>query len=193
MPFFQQKEIQTAMERVLYIWAIRHPASSYVQGMNDLLTPLLLVCMFPYSSDVLRCDVATMDPQVSVALARSPSSINVMRFADVCVYMSARCSSPWHVATTDLPLFVPFLCSLSCLHSFLSVTVYTFFIYFYLSLSISYSVLVCFLHQLLTKISWHSLCPITAYCRWWWTWRQTRTGVSPSSWITYRTDTHSRR
>ena len=64
MPFFQQKEIQKAMERILYIWSIRHPASSYVQGMNDLLTPLLLVCMSSFSSDVLRCDVGTLDPQV---------------------------------------------------------------------------------------------------------------------------------
>lgn len=65
MPFFQQKEIQKVMERVLYIWAIRHPASSYVQGMNDLLTPLLLVAMHPHAHDVLRCDCATLDPQVS--------------------------------------------------------------------------------------------------------------------------------
>ena len=64
MPFFQQKEIQKAMERILYIWSIRHPGSSYVQGMNDLLTPLLLVSMFPFSSDVLRCDIATLDSQV---------------------------------------------------------------------------------------------------------------------------------
>jgi hypothetical protein len=31
------------MERVLYIWAIRHPASGYVQGINDLMTPFLVV------------------------------------------------------------------------------------------------------------------------------------------------------
>ncbi len=30
-------------ERVLYIWSIRHPASGYVQGMNDLVTPLFVV------------------------------------------------------------------------------------------------------------------------------------------------------
>ena len=27
----------------LYIWAIKHPASGYVQGMNDLVTPFYLV------------------------------------------------------------------------------------------------------------------------------------------------------
>ena len=30
-------------ERILYIWAIRHPASGYVQGMNDLVTPFFVV------------------------------------------------------------------------------------------------------------------------------------------------------
>lgn len=28
-----------ALERILYLWAIRHPASGYVQGINDLVTP----------------------------------------------------------------------------------------------------------------------------------------------------------
>lgn len=43
MPLFHQEELQRCMERVLYVWAIRHPASGYVQGMNDLITPLILV------------------------------------------------------------------------------------------------------------------------------------------------------
>eukprot|EP01041_Mallomonas_annulata_P003288 gene3288-6515_t len=63
-PFFHQPIIQKAMERVLYIWSIRHPASGYVQGMNDLLTPLFLVSMFPFVDDVMRCDVATVDNKV---------------------------------------------------------------------------------------------------------------------------------
>ena len=68
MPFFQQAEIQLAMERILYIWSIRHPASGYVQGMNDLLTPLLLVAMQPHTAEgiqgVLRCDAAALHQQV---------------------------------------------------------------------------------------------------------------------------------
>ena len=31
------------MERVLFIWAIRHPASGYVQGLNDLICPFMMV------------------------------------------------------------------------------------------------------------------------------------------------------
>lgn len=30
-------------ERMLYIWAIRHPGSGYVQGINDLVTPFFVV------------------------------------------------------------------------------------------------------------------------------------------------------
>lgn len=40
---FQQKPVQEIFERILYIWAIRHPASGYVQGINDLVTPFFLV------------------------------------------------------------------------------------------------------------------------------------------------------
>ena len=85
MPFFHQAGVQKLMERILYIWSIRHPASGYVQGMNDLLTPLLLISLHPYvdptndnnnnnNSDnnskiidqtvVLRCDVAQISPQI---------------------------------------------------------------------------------------------------------------------------------
>lgn len=41
------------MTRILFIWAIRHPASAYVQGINDLCAPLLLVFLSEY---VLKSD-----------------------------------------------------------------------------------------------------------------------------------------
>ncbi|KAK9725148.1 hypothetical protein RND81_05G125200 [Saponaria officinalis] len=41
--FFQQPPVQKSLERILYTWAIRHPASGYVQGINDLVTPFLVV------------------------------------------------------------------------------------------------------------------------------------------------------
>jgi hypothetical protein len=64
IPYFHQPAIQKAMERILYIWAIRHPASGYVQGMNDILTPLLVVNMSPFVEDVLRADVGALDTQI---------------------------------------------------------------------------------------------------------------------------------
>ncbi|GMN36243.1 hypothetical protein TIFTF001_005866 [Ficus carica] len=46
--FFQQVQVQKSLERVLYTWAIRHPASGYVQGINDLVTPFLVVFLSEY-------------------------------------------------------------------------------------------------------------------------------------------------
>ncbi|KAG2452579.1 hypothetical protein HYH02_002816 [Chlamydomonas schloesseri] len=43
VPFFHEPIIQESLQRLLYIWGIRHPASGYVQGMNDLVTPFLAV------------------------------------------------------------------------------------------------------------------------------------------------------
>lgn len=40
---FTSSIIQSLMHRVLLIWAIRNPASGYVQGLNDVLVPLVLV------------------------------------------------------------------------------------------------------------------------------------------------------
>ena len=29
--------------RILFLWSMRHPASAYVQGINDLAAPIVLV------------------------------------------------------------------------------------------------------------------------------------------------------
>ena len=61
---FQQRCVQEIFERILYIWAIRHPASGYVQGINDLVTPFFLV--FLQDSASLR------DARKSVAILDCP-------------------------------------------------------------------------------------------------------------------------
>lgn len=43
VPFFHLPRMQIVLERILYIWGVRHPASGYVQGINDLATPFLAV------------------------------------------------------------------------------------------------------------------------------------------------------
>ena len=40
---FQNSKIQFMLTRVLYIWSLRHPASGYVQGFNDLCIPFFIV------------------------------------------------------------------------------------------------------------------------------------------------------
>jgi len=39
----QTERLQKSLEHILYVWGIRHPASGYVQGINDLVTPFLIV------------------------------------------------------------------------------------------------------------------------------------------------------
>ena len=58
IPIFQQPRVQESFERILYIWSIRHPASGYVQGMNDLVTPFFLT----YLSEFCETNPA-QDPQ----------------------------------------------------------------------------------------------------------------------------------
>jgi len=47
--------MQCMMIRILFTWAVRHPASAYVYGINDLCAPLLLVFISEY---ILKADEA---------------------------------------------------------------------------------------------------------------------------------------
>ena len=48
VPLFHNDRVRRCLSRLLYIWAMRHPASSYVQGINDLATPLISVFLSGY-------------------------------------------------------------------------------------------------------------------------------------------------
>jgi len=48
---YQYEATQRSLERILYVWAIRHPASGYVQGINDLVTPFFQVFLGSYITD----------------------------------------------------------------------------------------------------------------------------------------------
>ncbi|KAF8070679.1 rab-GTPase-TBC domain-containing protein [Lyophyllum atratum] len=51
---------QRSLERILYVWAIRHPASGYVQGINDLVTPFFQVFLSAY----IDSDPQNFDPSL---------------------------------------------------------------------------------------------------------------------------------
>lgn len=40
--------VQKSLRKVLYFWSIRHPASGYVQGINDLVTPFYQIFLGNY-------------------------------------------------------------------------------------------------------------------------------------------------
>jgi TBC1 domain family member 2 len=52
IPLYQFEATQRSLERILYVWAIRHPASGYVQGINDLATPFWQVFLATYITDL---------------------------------------------------------------------------------------------------------------------------------------------
>ncbi|KAF2724304.1 RabGAP/TBC [Polychaeton citri CBS 116435] len=51
LPLYAYEATQRSLERILYVWAIRHPASGYVQGINDLVTPFWQVFLGQYMTD----------------------------------------------------------------------------------------------------------------------------------------------
>jgi hypothetical protein len=52
--FFQSEAIQKSMLHILFVWARLHPETSYRQGMNELLAPLL----FCISNDSVPASLA---------------------------------------------------------------------------------------------------------------------------------------
>ncbi|KAL1767663.1 TBC1 domain family member 22A isoform X2 [Sigmodon hispidus] len=61
-----QPKVTEIFERILFIWAIRHPASGYVQGINDLVTPFFVVfiCEYIDQEDVEKVDVSSVPAEV---------------------------------------------------------------------------------------------------------------------------------
>ncbi|EIW83059.1 RabGAP TBC [Coniophora puteana RWD-64-598 SS2] len=66
---WMQEHTQRSLERILYVWAIRHPASGYVQGINDLVTPFFQVFLSAYiDSDPEQFDAALLPENVRDAV-----------------------------------------------------------------------------------------------------------------------------
>ncbi|XP_076767958.1 TBC1 domain family member 22A isoform X2 [Arvicanthis niloticus] len=61
-----QPKVTEIFERILFIWAIRHPASGYVQGINDLVTPFFVVfiCEYTDQEDLDKVDVSSVPAEV---------------------------------------------------------------------------------------------------------------------------------
>ncbi|CDO91884.1 unnamed protein product [Kluyveromyces dobzhanskii CBS 2104] len=62
IPLYQFQSVHDSLKRILYFWAIRHPTSGYVQGINDLVTPFFQVFLSEYLSPSTKDDVYTLDP-----------------------------------------------------------------------------------------------------------------------------------
>lgn len=65
LPLFSSTRMHRLIERVLYIWSVRHPASGYVQGINDLATPFVVVLlMAELNSPIEKIDLDTVSDSV---------------------------------------------------------------------------------------------------------------------------------
>ena len=51
-PMFQNEKIKFMLTRILYIWSMRHPASGYVQGFNDLCVPFFIVFFLDFFNHI---------------------------------------------------------------------------------------------------------------------------------------------
>lgn len=59
--------VQRALERVLYVFAQRHFATGYVQGINDLAAPFFLVFLSPWA-DETSTNLDHVDPEVLMGI-----------------------------------------------------------------------------------------------------------------------------
>ncbi|XP_020817410.1 TBC1 domain family member 22B [Drosophila serrata] len=84
IPLFQQQLVQEMFERVLFIWAIRHPASGYVQGINDLVTPFFIVFLqeaLSPDTDLEKYDMSTL-PEETRNIIEADSFWCLSKFLD---------------------------------------------------------------------------------------------------------------
>jgi hypothetical protein len=73
--FVRDERVQLLLARLLYVWGVRHPASGYVQGMNDIVTPFLAVFLGERLGNmVARTEEAATAARDAAATAAPPSS-----------------------------------------------------------------------------------------------------------------------
>jgi hypothetical protein len=86
VPLFRCEAAQRALERVLYVWAQRHPASGYVQGINDLATPFFAVFLAPWVDDPLGLRAADAQPPAAVDLGPAVIDAETLLDAEADVF-----------------------------------------------------------------------------------------------------------
>lgn len=57
----KDQRVQALFQHVLFVWAVRHPASGYVQGMNDILLPFFIVFLSQYLDEMSIEDICKLE------------------------------------------------------------------------------------------------------------------------------------
>uniref|UniRef100_A0A674ACH9 TBC1 domain family, member 22B n=1 Tax=Salmo trutta TaxID=8032 RepID=A0A674ACH9_SALTR len=89
IPLFQQPAVQQVLEQILFIWAIRHPASGYVQGINNLVSPFIVVFLSEIAKDpgiqnnvkALEELVSRIDEDIHNCFTDVPYEVEYLQFA----------------------------------------------------------------------------------------------------------------
>ncbi|XP_069765639.1 TBC1 domain family member 22A isoform X16 [Narcine bancroftii] len=95
-----QPKVREIFERILFIWAIRHPASGYVQGINDLVTPFFVVFVFEYIGPN-QASLGSARVQALKAVATGRSALALWKGRPVPVTRGSR--SPGAVRSLPCP------------------------------------------------------------------------------------------
>jgi len=69
VPLIHTAAVQRGLERVLFLWALRHPASGYVQGINDIAAPLFVVFLAEHAG--VACADSSGLPRAAVQAAEA--------------------------------------------------------------------------------------------------------------------------
>lgn len=64
--FYSLEPVQRSLRKILYLWAVRHPASGYVQGINDLATPFFQIFVMNYIWQLQRQKLREQDPHLMI-------------------------------------------------------------------------------------------------------------------------------
>jgi hypothetical protein len=105
---FQAPSVRHAMLRILYCWSIRRPATGYVQGINDLVTPFLDVfladteaCIQDIEADVFWCFSNLLDSiQDNYTFNQSGIHRQVSQLHQICARMDPHLVE--HIASEGL-------------------------------------------------------------------------------------------
>ncbi len=97
-PLFSESVIRGLLIRVLFVWNIRHPASGYVQGLNDLCAPFVVT----YLSDYVPVDYETCGYTKDDLLALNKSKLAELE-ADVYWSLSKTLERTQDIYTVHQP------------------------------------------------------------------------------------------
>lgn len=81
MELFRHPKVQESVERILYVWAIRHPASGYVQGIDDLSVPFFVVFLL----NSIQADDQKLYQELPPIITEAFRTLNLPEHADSLV------------------------------------------------------------------------------------------------------------